>query len=120
MLRVKTIGLLSLAMALFLTTQASWADDYPCGSDSMPLALKKMIPQEFRGADFRPACRCHDSCYDTPGANKQACDRQFLNDLRSSCKNSKKPNRLQGTWPDALRFGTTGRQEGISESPIGR
>jgi hypothetical protein len=92
MVRPLTISALGAAMILCFAVQTASADDcYPCGADSMGPVAKKLIPQEFRGADFRPACRRHDNCYDTPGSNKRECDRQFLHDLQCSCKYSENP-----------------------------
>jgi len=67
------------------------ADDCPCGSVANPLWIQKLTPQEAFGADFRPACRGHDSCYGKTGASRRACDRRFLKDLQCSCKNSTHP-----------------------------
>jgi len=63
----------------------------PCGPDSMTGPLRLLIPQEFAGADFRPACRRHDACYDTPGMSRAACDRQYLRDMECACNQSKLP-----------------------------
>ncbi|MGI9472702.1 MAG: hypothetical protein ACR2NZ_14280 [Rubripirellula sp.] len=63
----------------------------PCGPDSMTGPLRYLVPQGVGGADFRPACRRHDACYDTLGADKAACDRRYLQEMQCACKNSRHP-----------------------------
>jgi hypothetical protein len=82
---------LLLVFAAITTLPAlTHADDRPCGPANLPPALQALVPQGHRGADFRPACRRHDDCY-VYGGSKKSCDRQFLNDLRSSCEASARP-----------------------------
>ncbi|MCA9240193.1 MAG: hypothetical protein KDA37_08340 [Planctomycetales bacterium] len=89
---LRRIASAPLAVALLLCAQTVVASDcYPCGPENLPPAIKRMIPQEFHGADFRPACRRHDRCYGAPGANKCACDLRFLKDLNSACNCSEHP-----------------------------
>lgn len=65
----------------------------PCGpADSK---IKKFIPQGWRGAEFKPACRKHDACYVMPGTNRVVCDKQFQQDLLASCANSKRPRQCE-------------------------
>lgn len=85
-----------LTAALFLTCTTisnGLAEDYPCGSVSMGPVMKRLIPQEFNGANFRPVCRRHDRCYDTLGADKRACDRQYRKGMHAACKCSRTPIR---------------------------
>lgn len=63
----------------------------PCGPDSVRGPLRLLIPQGAFGGDFRPACRAHDACYDTPGADRAACDAKFLADMLSACEQSRHP-----------------------------
>lgn len=63
----------------------------PCGPDSLKGPLRFLIPQGVGGADFRPACRAHDACYDSPGADRAACDQRFLQDMLGTCRNSRHP-----------------------------
>jgi len=63
----------------------------PCGPDSVRGPLRLLIPQGACGGDFRPACRAHDACYDTLGANRGACDAKFLADMLSACERSRHP-----------------------------
>ena len=63
----------------------------PCGPDALTGPLRLIVPQGFAGADFRPACQRHDACYDTLGANKSACDRRYLRDMRCACQHSRYP-----------------------------
>lgn len=60
----------------------------PCGPGCLGNAL---IPQEFHGADFRPACKCHDRCYLTPGSSRQACDEHFRDHMLRACECSQAP-----------------------------
>jgi hypothetical protein len=81
--------LVSVVMLTTLTPPAQ-AEDRPCGPAGLPPALRRLVPQGYRGADFRPACRKHDRCYGGGGA-KRDCDRQFLRDLQSACESSSRP-----------------------------
>jgi hypothetical protein len=63
----------------------------PCG----PGIVNRVVPQGIREVDFRPACLRHDQCYQTPGAPRRDCDRQFLYDLRSVCEASGNPRGCQ-------------------------
>jgi len=38
--------------------------------------------------DFSAPCRLHDACYGRCGADKHKCDQQFLQDMRSACRNA--------------------------------
>lgn len=64
---------------------------HPCGPDSLTGPLRRLIPQGAFGADFRPACRAHDACYDTPGADKATCDRNYLRAMECACESSRHP-----------------------------
>lgn len=76
-------------------TPRSFAADllvsHPCGPDSMTGPLRRLIPQGAFGADFRPACRAHDACYDTPGADKTVCDGNYLRAMNHACESSRHP-----------------------------
>ena len=68
----------------------------PCGPNSMPKVLKLLIPQGAAGADFRPACRKHDSCYKKgSGKSKSQCDCQFRIDMLKACDCSRRPKRCR-------------------------
>lgn len=64
------------------------AEDRPCGPKWLQGPLKYLIPQGFAGADFKPACRCHDRCY-AAQPSRPACDAQFLRDLDCACESSR-------------------------------
>ena len=86
----------SLAVASLLTmgdahSADAWLQSRPCGPDSLRGPLRLLIPQGAFGGDFRPACRRHDACYDTPGANRAACDARFLADMLDSCADARRP-----------------------------
>lgn len=55
-----------------------------CGTSGNDL----LVPDGFRRADFVPACRKHDQCYETCGKPKGQCDSDFLKDLRAACAKS--------------------------------
>lgn len=91
MLRPAILALLTIA-ALSCAPQALAADPArPCGPDSMTGPLRLLVPQGVGGADFRPACRRHDACYDTLGADKTACDRRYLREMECACNQSRHP-----------------------------
>ena len=71
------------------------AGEIACGPDWMPEALKQLIPQDFHGADFRPACRRHDAGYTSSGIPRRQCDLQFHSDLIVACQDSTRPIRCR-------------------------
>ena len=81
----------SFVAALLFTMSAVSADDSPCGPEGVPPFLKRLIPQGFAGADFRPACRQHDDCYDNHGVPRKHCDQAFRADMYRACENSRHP-----------------------------
>ena len=88
------------ALFLFFAATSCFAQkEYcrPCGPDSMPRFLRLLVPQGSAGADFKPACRKHDRCYGTCGADRAACDCQFLKDMLCQCQYSRNPCRCQRT-----------------------
>lgn len=87
-----TISILASAATV---EAADYVDPYstnsPCGPNDRNGLLKRLIPQGWRGADFRPACRQHDTCYTTSGTNRKRCDNSFQRSLEASCANSRNP-----------------------------
>jgi len=88
--------MLSLVLVVLVHTGPLRADDTllrtrPCGPDSVKGPLRLLIPQGAFGADFRAACRAHDACYDTPGANRAACDARYLQEMIDECAGSRHP-----------------------------
>jgi hypothetical protein len=88
-------GILCLMIALGgaapLPAEESLLQSRPCGPDSVTGPLRLLIPQGAFGADFRPACRSHDACYDTPGADRDACDSRYLRAVLCACEQSRHP-----------------------------
>lgn len=82
---------LCLLTAILMTASTATADDCPCGPDGMPRFMKRLVPQGFAGADFRPACREHDRCYDQHGIPRKNCDLAFRANMHCACQNSKFP-----------------------------
>jgi len=90
----RVLGLAALAAVLHVApvhADDSLLQSRPCGPDSVKGPLRLLIPQGAFGADFRPACRAHDACYDTPGANRAACDSRFLAGMLCACERSRHP-----------------------------
>ena len=92
-LLVRSLLTVSIVAALGVATHA--ADPYlqsrPCGPDSLKGPLRLLVPQGAFGADFRPACRSHDACYDTLGANRADCDARYLQSMLCACEQSRHP-----------------------------
>ena len=89
---MKNIMALSLTFVLSAFAQYSLAQDCPCGPPTMSAAMRQLlIPQEFSGADFRPACRTHDRCYEIPGVNRKSCDDNYYYDVLEICDQSSRP-----------------------------
>lgn len=62
----------------------------PCGWGNT-WGGNRLIPQGFRGVDFRSACQTHDDCY-ANGCNRRIdCDRQFRSEMFSACDCSNHP-----------------------------
>lgn len=74
-----------------LQARPNYLSLYPCGPDSIKGPLRMLIPQGAYGADFKPACRAHDACYDTPYANRDACDERFRQNMLCACSQSRHP-----------------------------
>ncbi|MCZ8108971.1 MAG: hypothetical protein O9972_65420, partial [Burkholderiales bacterium] len=62
-----------------------------------------MVPDGFRRADFVPACRKHDQCYETCRKPKGQCDNDFLKDLLAACSRSGNPAGCQ--WAARRYYG---------------
>lgn len=77
----------SLCVTILLLAQCSVTRaDRPCG----PGVLNLLVPQEFMGADFRPACRKHDRCY-ASSTSRRVCDDRFERDMLRACRCSRFP-----------------------------
>ena len=63
----------------------------PCGPDFLPGPLRFLLFQGCAGADYRPICRRHDACYETPGSNQLICDRIMFEELKAASRSSKRP-----------------------------
>jgi hypothetical protein len=85
------IGILCSNCLSAMGQQSMLLQTYPCGPDSLTGPLRKLIPQGAFGADFKPACRDHDACYDTPYSNKSTCDKKYLQSMVSACSMSRHP-----------------------------
>jgi RHS repeat-associated protein len=62
------------------------SDGRPQGAGCGDAKRDKYIPDSYMGTvSFEKACDIHDDCYGTLGADKQACDTQFGENLRLAC-----------------------------------
>lgn len=58
-----------------------------CGSRSLIIISDQIIPDQWpAGVDFTQACNAHDTCYFTPGSNKNDCDNRFHEALLTECR----------------------------------
>ncbi|MEQ1841638.1 MAG: hypothetical protein ABL994_14620 [Verrucomicrobiales bacterium] len=74
----------------------------PCGPDFLPGPLRFLLFQGCAGSDFRPICRRHDACYETPGSDQRICDRIMLEELKVASRTSKRP--MQAMYRAHLAF----------------
>lgn len=64
----------------------------PCGPDWLVGPDRALIPQGWKGADFRAACAQHDACSGTGGClNRLQCDLTFRRNLMDACQYSSNP-----------------------------
>lgn len=99
-MHLRPLRCLYSVIALLMLGNVSSAVDMgprPCGPDGMQGPLRYLVPQGVAGADFRPACRRHDACYEVPGVDRNQCDKQFLRDMQCACKDSRHPIRCRIT-----------------------
>ncbi|MGQ0636331.1 MAG: hypothetical protein ACT4QC_17100 [Planctomycetaceae bacterium] len=80
-----------MCLAFCGTAQAGCPPWRPCGPGNT-WGGNRCIPQGFYGADFRPACACHDACLRTC-ASRRDCDQQFLCNMYAACDGSCDPER---------------------------
>ena len=69
------------------------SQERPCGSSEG--FLGRLIPQGWKGADFKQACIAHDDCYDTYGTKRANCDNCLLQGMLASCGNSRRPRQCR-------------------------
>ena len=62
----------------------------PCGPGES-WGGNRLVKQGSHGADFRPACACHDSCLASGMYSRAECDRMFHDNMRASCACSSNP-----------------------------
>lgn len=48
----------------------------------------RYVPDSYFGANFNPACKSHDCCYDRCNSNRGVCDTEFRATLRTACNNA--------------------------------
>ncbi|KKN17627.1 hypothetical protein LCGC14_0963790 [marine sediment metagenome] len=84
-----------LAFAVALIPIVAHATEWrPCGSGS-DYRAHRLVPQGWKGADFRSACAKHDHHYRERGITKAQADCEFLQDMLAQCKYSKRPRQAK-------------------------
>ena len=81
----------ALAPCRDAAAQSQVAQERPCGPDSLPDWMRRLLPQGYHGADFRSSCRGHDSCYMQPGVSQKHCDQLFYQNMLKACRCSRRP-----------------------------
>lgn len=94
---ILVVGMLGAGPAAAAQPYSCMWDDRPCAPSWMPGPLKWLIPQQVGGADFRPACRAHDSCYGAGVWSRRSCDLAFRDNLMASCAYSRHPLACRAT-----------------------
>ena len=58
-----------------------------CGSRSLLIIKDDIVPDKWpAGVNFNEACNVHDTCYFTPGVDKNTCDNNFHEALLAECR----------------------------------
>ena len=83
--------LMILSLATTFTDASEWR---PCGSGS-DYRAHRFIPQGWKGADFRSACAKHDKHYREQDVTKAQADNEFLRDLLTQSKYSRRPRQAE-------------------------
>ena len=82
-----------VCLAFAPAAEARWPSWRPCGPGNS-CGGNRLIRQGFYGADFRPACACHDACL-ASGVPRKECDQQFLCNMCAACECSSNPRACQ-------------------------
>jgi hypothetical protein len=91
---VRMAALFSLVcLAGSATAEAGCPPWRPCGIGNS-WGGNRLVPQGFYGADFRPACACHDACLEGC-SSRYDCDQQFLCNMYSACDCSSNPEKCR-------------------------
>lgn len=97
------VGLVDAQRASAVQPYDGW-DDRPCAPSWMRGPLKWLIPQQVGGADFRPACRVHDSCYGAGLSSRRSCDLAFRDNMMAACECSRHPVACRATAQTMFLF----------------
>ncbi|MGI9517357.1 MAG: phospholipase A2 [Pirellulaceae bacterium] len=86
-------SLLVFGVVLLMSSESHAQVWRPCGPDTLPPAIKHLVPQGSGGADFRPACQQHDNAYGSGCCcpSRYEVDVQFLNNMLNECSCSRNP-----------------------------
>jgi RHS repeat-associated protein len=74
-------------------------DGNPRGWGCGDVNTEGVVPDSFNGVSFLPACRRHDVCYGTCGAQKAVCDQNLRMDMMTACVNAYQSNGLCMLFP---------------------
>lgn len=92
---MQLLRLAAICSVVFLASSASAKAECPpwrpCGIGNT-WGGNRFVPQGFYGADFRPACACHDACLEGCTSRRE-CDRQFLCNMYAACDGSCNPRK---------------------------
>ena len=100
---------------------ANCSPDRPCGAEGSKLSA--IIPQGWKGAEFKSTCSLHDKCYGTLGADRAECDLSFKNGLLASCECSRRPRQCRRVaklmYRGVDRFGQKAFDKGQQKTAAG-
>ena len=94
-MRQAFVGIIVLVGLWMASSSQAQSDCRPCGPESLKGPMRLLIPQGAAGVDFRVSCKAHDECYVTAGADRSACDCQFLDSMLKQCEKSRNPRRCR-------------------------
>lgn len=101
LLRVAVVGILLAGPGVGAACAqgcGGWiAGDRPCAPSWLPAPFARLVPQQFGGADFRPACRAHDNCYGAAVWSRRSCDLALRDNLFAACATSRYPIACRAT-----------------------
>ncbi|MEE9548735.1 MAG: hypothetical protein V3V68_05205 [Nitrosomonadaceae bacterium] len=86
--------LATLLLVVIIVDVADAQEWRPCGAGSS-YNPHRLIPQGWKGADFRSACAKHDKHYREQSVTRAQADSEFLQDMLSQSKYSKRPEQAK-------------------------
>lgn len=86
--------ILLVLMVVLIPVESQGREWRPCGAGS-DYRAHRLIPQGWKGADFRSACAKHDKHYREQDVTRAQADREFLQDMLAQAKYSKRPEQAK-------------------------